>query len=286
MKLPPYVTITKEVGETPLVALTRARTRYAIPDTVPMAYAGRLDPMASGLLLILVGDTCKVQEKYHAFDKTYRVEMLLGVATDTGDLLGLVTKNAPCTTYDHDALQAALKQVIGTCTLPYPVFSSRTVKGKPLHTWALEGRLHEITIPTKTSRIYSCTLLDTHEWERATLAQHIHKKIDTIPPVTDARKKLGEDFRRAAIHKAWQIWEHNAQTHYQVVSCEVTVSSGTYMRALVSLIGEKLGTVACAMSIHRTRIGTYLPITRQHGIWIRSFSSPSLLHIETKDRRA
>lgn len=56
---PKWATVEKAVGETPLVAVERLRESLRIPAGVPMAYAGRLDPMASGRLLVLIDDEWK-----------------------------------------------------------------------------------------------------------------------------------------------------------------------------------------------------------------------------------
>ena len=82
----------KMIGETPLECLERTRLEKGIAALVPMTYAGRLDPLASGKLLILVGDECKEKEKYLGLDKEYEIEVLFGVMTDTGDALGLIKK--------------------------------------------------------------------------------------------------------------------------------------------------------------------------------------------------
>ena len=56
---------------------------------------GRLDPLAEGVLLILIGDECKNKEKYLGLDKEYEVAIIFGISTDTGDALGLATKEVP-----------------------------------------------------------------------------------------------------------------------------------------------------------------------------------------------
>ena len=57
-----------------------------------MTYAGRLDPMASGVLLVLAGEETKNKDKYLGLDKEYDFEILFGFATDTYDILGKVIK--------------------------------------------------------------------------------------------------------------------------------------------------------------------------------------------------
>lgn len=77
--MPTTALIYKHIGETPLEALERFRREQGIAADVPMTYAGRLDPMAEGLLLILLGEECKNKEKYLGLDKEYEVEVLFGI---------------------------------------------------------------------------------------------------------------------------------------------------------------------------------------------------------------
>ena len=265
-----YFTTEKKVGETPLQALERGREEYGIPKEVPLAYAGRLDPMASGKLLILVGDECKRQTAYHTLDKEYRVEILLGASSDTGDVLGLITGDTPKEFAKSEILNIISRNV-GTLEVPYPHFSSKTVHGKPLHVWTLENKLHEITIPTKKSRIYRLTLQGIRKVESKKIISDIKNKIETIPPVTDPRKALGADFRREAVHASWDTYAQNAPETLTVLSLTCIASSGSYMRSLAEKIGTELGTKALALSIHRTQMGTYVPFTRWCGFWRKKF---------------
>jgi tRNA U55 pseudouridine synthase TruB len=82
-----YTVIEKNLGETPLEAVERWRTDTSTPSTIPLAYAGRLDPMATGKLLVLMGEECKRQETYHNLDKEYEFEVLFGFNTDTFDVV-------------------------------------------------------------------------------------------------------------------------------------------------------------------------------------------------------
>ena len=81
--------IYKKIGETPLQALEKHRKQKKIPSNAKLTYAGRLDPMASGVLLILQGATQKQRERYMGLGKTYEVKILFGFSTDSYDLLGL-----------------------------------------------------------------------------------------------------------------------------------------------------------------------------------------------------
>ncbi len=270
--LPPYLTIQKSVGETPLQALERLRELHDIPTTIPLAYAGRLDPMASGTLLVLVGDTCKKQSEYHSLDKTYEFEILFGIQSDTGDVLGLVEKDT--TNSEHirqEKLAHEARKLVGNISLPYPHFSSKEVRGKPLHIWALEGRLNEIEIPTKHSRIYSLSCHSVRDIHMDELYTKVIQKIETIPKVTEASKALGADFRRDDVRAHWKdILDSSPESTFKIATCTATVSSGTYIRSLAPLIAKQMNTCGLAYSIHRTHIGKYTRIG-PFGFWSKKF---------------
>ncbi len=258
------------VGETPLVALLRLRARLHIPLDIPLTYAGRLDPMASGKLLILIGDECKNQKKYHTFDKEYEVEILFGVGSDTGDVLGLLTSALQKFSTEIE-IQKVLKKLTGVIRLPYPHFSAKTVHGKQLHIWSLENRLDEIMIPIKQSVIHKIILNGLRTISKQEILETVREKIETIPQITDASKALGADFRRDKVHEAWNEFEKNNIDTYQILSFTCIASSGTYMRSLSEKIATELNTRGLAYSIHRTKIGTYRTLLKNLGFWTRSF---------------
>ncbi|MCA9354270.1 MAG: hypothetical protein KC877_01995 [Candidatus Kaiserbacteria bacterium] len=285
-----YIVLEKKVGETPLSCAEkwRATASPAFKD-VPLTYAGRLDPMASGKLLVLIGEECKNQEQYHGLDKEYEFSVLLGITSDTHDVLGRLSvtpqkTDVPVPTevvrlglaarsateggtgtsvFTKENLTMLTRNLVGQISLPYPLFSSKTVKGKPLHTWTLEGRLDEIEIPTNESTIYELELIKIEAKHRTDVAREARDKIDTIPPVTDLRKALGNDFRRVDVRKDWaEIASGNfgpapLPDTYTIAHFRCVASSGTYMRSLAHLIGQKLGACGLAWHIHRTVIGTY-----------------------------
>jgi tRNA pseudouridine55 synthase len=265
----PYVVIEKNVGETPLEALETWRRSVELSPDIPLAYAGRLDPMASGKLLVVVGDECRRQTAYHGFDKEYRVEVLLGACSDTGDILGMA-ELAPVQTFAHENICNAVQSLYGTHTFKYPRFSARTVRGVPLHELTLMGEITDEEIPTYqgTVKKISCTEIKTIS--APDLHAFINERIALIPPVTDPRKRLGADFRRGTILPQWDALLMNRVEPFTVVTIVATVSSGTYMRTVAEEMGARLGTKGLALSIHRTRIGTYTQLPFGFGVWRRT----------------
>ena len=240
----------KKRGETPLEALERVRGLAGIDDTMPMTYAGRLDPLASGLLILLVGEECKNKERYLGLDKTYEFEVLYGVGTDTGDVLGEI--KASTSISDVSALEkmvqssVACEQLIGTSTQTYPLYSSKTVDGKPLFAYAREGVAVEM--PTREVQINSlvCTGASIKTTEGI-----VRKALEDIAMVKG-------DFRQEAISCLWRKWadQYPGQLWVCATYC-AEVSSGAYIRVLAEKLGELVALPALARQIHRTKIGTY-----------------------------
>lgn len=280
MSLPTSILLYKAVGETPLQCMEAWRADQGISTDIPLTYAGRLDPMASGKLLVLIGEECKKKDEYLALDKTYEFSVLFGIGSDTHDVLGRLQTDQPedlekqrlspsevspgCgegadeSSLLADQLTQICQNLIGPVELPYPHFSSKTVQGKPLFQWSLEGRLNEIDIPTKQSEIYSLTLDKVQTLSRVEVCDQARAKIDTILEVTDERKQLGSDFRRTDVRQDWKNIKNSdaLPSQYSIAHFTCHCSSGTYMRTLAKLIGERLNpaTPSLAWIIHRTAI--------------------------------
>ena len=83
----------KKVGDTPLQTIRSLQATIPSFNGLKIGYAGRLDPMARGLLVCLVGDENRNQKTHELKTKDYQFDVLFGVETDTYDLLGLVQRS-------------------------------------------------------------------------------------------------------------------------------------------------------------------------------------------------
>lgn len=264
-----YVVLDKKVGETPLETVYAWKRENPIYENIPASYAGRLDPMAEGKLLILLGEECKKQARYTALDKEYEVEILLDVGSDTGDALGLVEYSPKETSrgFVEQHLNEVLRKEQGTHVRSYPKFSSKTVQGKPLFLYALEGTIGTIAIPTHQEHIYETKHLETKLTDTFALRAHIETYLAKVPITKEPSKALGADFRIKEVQKSWEkLFNTIAQRKFVVLRLRVVCGSGTYMRSLSGRIGEALGTKALALSIRRTTIGRYWM-----GLWLTRY---------------
>ncbi len=240
--------LNKEIGETPLECMERFRVIQGLDPLIPMTYAGRLDPMAEGVLLVLVGEECKNKGKYLGLDKEYEVEILSGFESDTYDILGKVKsqKEKVKSIIQNSEIERELEKFKGKFVQEYPAYSSKTVDGVQLHELANKGELPE-TMPTKEVEIFDIEMLEEREISSEILLKEINERIGRVKGV----------FRQSEI---LDLWQQNLQglDPYRIVKIKVSCSSGTYMRSLAHNLGKNLGVPALAYSIKRTKVGKYI----------------------------
>lgn len=188
--------IKKPEGLTPYQVVTKFKRKHPSYKDVKIAYAGRLDPMAKGVLLLLIEPETKKREEYQKLPKEYEFEILFGVSTDTHDLLGMPTAGSRKLT--KDVLEKELKNITtnykGTIVQKYPVYSSIRIKGKPLYWWARNNMLNKIQIPKKKIQIYNIKFESLKSKDKEKLLSSVIKKIN----------KVEGDFRQKEIIKSWK----------------------------------------------------------------------------------
>jgi tRNA pseudouridine55 synthase len=122
-----------------------------------VGHSGTLDPFASGLMVILLGHGTKISDYILSQDKTYEVEVRLGLETDTLDRTGTVVAEKEVK-IDRSRLDAALAVCQGEVELEVPLFSAVKIKGKKLYDYARKGQ--DIVAPRKSMRFYDLKLLE------------------------------------------------------------------------------------------------------------------------------
>jgi tRNA pseudouridine55 synthase len=232
---------------TPLDAIRALRERDASLRDARLAYAGRLDPMAEGVLLLLEGDENRDAASFRALDKEYRVRVLFGFATDTDDALGCVMASDPSPRVATDAFDECVRASVGTFAQPMPAYSAARVRGRPLYWWARAGRIDEVRAPVFMRTIHAATVRSTGEIEAPALMAHIRERVSAVRG----------DFRQAAILEAWTRALATASGSLPWATIDVHCSSGTFMRSYARSLGEALGTRAIALEIVRERVGPY-----------------------------
>ena len=118
-----------------------------------IGHAGTLDPLATGLLIILLGEATCLSSDFLNRDKRYRVKVRWGIETDTWDREGKVLREDSTPIERERALLEAQK-LVGDLDLPIPIFSAVKRGGKKLYEYAREGRT-DIEIPKRKMKFYN-----------------------------------------------------------------------------------------------------------------------------------
>ena len=166
-----------------------------------LGHTGTLDPMATGVLPILVGTATKACDILPNQDKTYQATVVFGKATDTLDIWGKPLQDYPEQHVTEAALRAILPEFLGDITQLPPMYSAVSVNGKRLYELARKGETVER--PTRTEHIDAITL---------------------------------------------DAFDETQQTATLTISC----GKGTYIRTLLSDIGQRLGGDAVMTALTRT----------------------------------
>ena len=147
--------INKSQGLTSHDVVLLARRRLGIAR---IGHAGTLDPMAEGLLLLLVGAATKQQACLQTHRKRYEAVIRLGTQTETGDAWGRPVRTAAIPVLERTRVEAALTSLVGPLTQAPPKFSAVKVRGRPLYWWARRGT--PMVAPSRTVTIFQAELLD------------------------------------------------------------------------------------------------------------------------------
>ena len=128
--------VNKPIGLTSHDVVMEARRALGIRR---VGHTGTLDPMAEGVLVLVIGSATKVQQQLQGHRKVYEATMRLGIQTDTGDAWGRVVQEAPVPPLTQEDIAAVLASCVGRLTQTPPTFSAVKVQGRPLYWWARRG---------------------------------------------------------------------------------------------------------------------------------------------------
>ena len=214
------ILVYKKKGKTSRNVVENISKKYE----VKAGHIGTLDPMAKGLLPVLVGNSCKLSKYLMEHDKTYLVEMKFGYNTETLDIEGEILEEDKSFRENNivdneffDMIIIAMKKEMGTKKQIPPIYSAKKLNGKKLYEIAREDKEKAIE-----------------------MAKEKAKEI-TIYNMYDISLK--------------ELWDNNPKDI--VLSFKVECSSGTYIRSLVRDIAENMGTIAIMTDLRRIAVGNY-----------------------------
>lgn len=114
-------------------------------NTKKVGHTGTLDPKATGVLPILIGNATKISKYLVEHDKTYSVVMELGTRTDTLDSEGKILETRKVETLDEEKIKEVLSSFLGKQKQIPPMYSAIKINGKKAYEYARNGQVVEIT---------------------------------------------------------------------------------------------------------------------------------------------
>lgn len=172
-----------------------------------VGHTGTLDPNATGVLPILIGNGTKLSKYLINHDKTYVATIQLGVKTDTADSEGVEIQTKPVSKqiYENQFIESVIQTFVGTQTQTPPMYSAIKVKGKKLYEYARKGQ--EVDIPTRQITIYGIKIIEINEADNQiiievkcskgtyirSLCEDIAEKLETVGYMKELmRTQVGE----------------------------------------------------------------------------------------------
>lgn len=179
-----------------------------------VGHTGTLDPNATGVLPLLIGNATKISKYLINHDKEYEVVLQLGIRTETADVEGKVIEEKEVTAemLNKDNIEEKLQQFIGKQEQIPPIYSAIKVNGKKLYEYARRGQ--EVELKPRQIKIYSIQLVGINEKEKQisfkvkcskgtyirSLCEDISKKLGTVGYMKELnRLQVGEFYIKDAV---------------------------------------------------------------------------------------
>ena len=155
-------------------------------------HTGTLDPLATGVLPVLIGNYTKLSKYLIEHDKIYRAKIKFGEKRETGDLEGEVIEKSEVKVNDIEKIKSVLSSMIGKQMQTPPMYSAIKVNGKKLYEYARSGE--KVDVPPREIEIYKLDFIDFNEEKQIleievscskgtyirTLCEDISEKLGTV----------------------------------------------------------------------------------------------------------
>lgn len=130
------IVVNKPHGLTSHDVVAHIRRKFSVKK---VGHAGTLDPLATGVLIVLLGKCTKMSDRFMSLDKAYRATMLLGRKTNSADIQGETISVKPYDQINLEKVQKVFQEFTGKTDQLPPMFSAIKFKGKKLYELARKG---------------------------------------------------------------------------------------------------------------------------------------------------
>ncbi|MBI4354157.1 MAG: tRNA pseudouridine(55) synthase TruB [Candidatus Omnitrophica bacterium] len=203
--------VNKPQGPTSHDVVDQLRRRLGIRR---IGHAGTLDPIAEGVLVVLVGRATQCQRDIQTYPKRYETVIRLGRQTDTGDAWGQTISTATVAAWDRAHVEEILRSLTGPLFQTPPPFSAVKVRGRPLYWWTRRGmpqsvsprrvEIFQIVLHETTTQTIRCRVDCSSGTYVRTLAEVIAQRLGTVGHVAQlTRTAVGPWTLDAAHPLSW-----------------------------------------------------------------------------------
>lgn len=213
--------VDKELGITSYDVIRRVKKIVAKEEKI--GHAGTLDPLATGILLILLGKGTKLFNRMHSYEKVYEVEGEFGFSTDTQDMAGEITNR------DEKNVVPSIEEIkkiveqnfLGEISQTPPRYSAKKINGEKSYDLAREGKdvaLEPVKVTIQQFEIYEyvypiikCKIRCSSGTYIRTLINDLGLKLNTYATTTKLRRVLIGDFNVSEAVLSKDIVEENKE---------------------------------------------------------------------------
>ncbi len=199
-----------------------------------VGHTGTLDPNATGVLPLLIGEATKISKYLINHDKEYEVVLELGKKTSTADVEGEVIKEkeVPAEIFEEQHVKEILKTFIGKQEQVPPIYSAIKVNGKKLYEYARKGQ--EVKLEPRKIEIYNIELLNINKDEKQisfrvkcskgtyirSLCEDIAEKLGTVGFMKELKRTVVGDFK---IENAITVEELKEKIENKDYTCIISI---------------------------------------------------------------
>lgn len=170
-----------------VVAKIRGILKKETGHKVKVGHTGTLDPLATGLMVVVVGSYCKRASEFSKLDKTYEVTMKLGETSTTGDNEGEKVVSSS-KIVDREEIEKTMGLFVGEIMQVPPIYSAIKVGGQRAYKLAREGR--EVKLEPREVTVYSIKLTD-YAYPEVKFTTHVSSGTYIRSLAEDIGRKLG-----------------------------------------------------------------------------------------------
>ena len=267
-KIDGFMALDKPKGPTSHAIIQDLKERFGLPK---IGHAGTLDPMATGLLLLCIGEATKFSRFLIEADKAYVAELVLGESTDTYDADGQMTEKKSIKGITNDSVERALSDLRGAILQKPPMFSAKKIKGRRLYKIARQGK--EIEREELPVSIYKNKLLEL-EGSRVSLEIECSKGTYIRSIAHDLGKSLGcgAHLSRLRRTKVGKFSERDMVSAHDLRHSE---SLDSFLSPIGSALSQLPSLVLKADDCRKLLNGQHVVLEKKenHGCWVLYESS-------------